>query len=96
MGRSLRETLLTQMHTHTRTHTHRTIKRKESERQTGISDSSREWQRSPHKAKVNSFASPSITEQLREGVGGDGPLSAKYICVRKKRGGGGLKRNTVE
>ncbi len=48
------------------THTQRTIKRKESERQTGTSDGSGEWQRSPHKAKVNSFASPSITEQLRE------------------------------
>lgn len=52
---------------HARTHMHieRTIKKREPWRQTGIADSSGEWHRSPHKAKVNTSASPSITEQLR-------------------------------
>lgn len=65
------------------------IERKEAKRQTGISDSSGEWHRSPHKAKVNSSVSPSITEQLRMGgewYGGDIPLSAIYMCDEMKEG----------
>lgn len=45
---------------------------------TRITASSEEWQRSPHKAKVNSSASPSITEQLRGGGGGGGGVTDHF------------------